>query len=85
MVDDQEYGNYKTVYADLDRDGEFGDEVPMRPGEETSGLDTNGDGLWDVSGGLVYWVSDRFTRGPYMEIRMPPGTATQIEWQDPEI
>ncbi|MBP12244.1 MAG: hypothetical protein CMA71_01710 [Euryarchaeota archaeon] len=65
VVDDQEYGHYKTVYADLDRDGEFGDEVPMRPGEETSGLDTNGDGLWDVSGGLVYWVSDGKLGVPY--------------------
>ena len=65
VVDDQEYGHYKTVYADLDRDGEFGDEVPMRPGEETSGLDTNGDGLWDVSGGLVYWVSDGTLGVPY--------------------
>jgi len=65
VVDDQESGYYKTVYADLDRDGEFGDEVPMRPGEETSGLDTNGDGLWDVSGGLVYWVSDGSLGVPY--------------------
>ena len=65
VVDDMASGEYKTVYADLDRDGEFGDEVPMRPGEETSGLDTNGDGLWDVSGGLVYWVSDGALGVPY--------------------
>ena len=65
VVDDMYSGEYKTVYADLDRDGEFGDEVPMRPGEETSGLDTNGDGLWDVSGGLVYWVSDGVLGVPY--------------------
>ena len=31
VVDDMASGEYKTVYADLDRDGEFGDEVPMRP------------------------------------------------------
>lgn len=65
VVDDMESGKYLTVYADLDRDGDFGDEVPMRPGEETSGLDTNGDGLWDVSGGLVYWVSDGILGVPY--------------------
>ena len=65
VVDDRISGLYETVYADIDRDGDFGDEVPMRPGEETAGLDTDGDGLWDVSAGLVYWVSDGSLGVPY--------------------
>ena len=65
VVDDRETSRYETVWPDLDRDGWFGNETPMRPGEETSGRDTNGDGLWDISAGLVYWVSDGVNGVPY--------------------
>jgi subtilisin family serine protease len=58
VVDDVVAGVYSTVYADLDLDGNFDDEQPMRRGSETSGLDTTGDGLWDISGGMIYWISD---------------------------
>jgi len=58
VVDDQIAGLYTTVYADLDLDGNFDDEQPMRKGSETSGLDTDGDGLWDLSGGMIYWIAD---------------------------
>ena len=67
MVDDRLSGVYETVWPDTDRDGWFGNETPMRPGEETSGRDTDGDGLWDVSAGLVYWVSDGANGVPYGE------------------
>ena len=65
VVDDRISGLYETVWPDTDRDGWFGNETPMRPGEETSGRDTDGDGLWDVSAGLVYWVSDGVNGVPY--------------------
>ena len=65
VVDDRLSGVYETVWPDTDRDGWFGNETPMRPGEETSGRDTDGDGLWDVSAGLVYWVSDGLNGVPY--------------------
>ena len=65
VVDDRLAGVYETVWPDTDRDGWFGNETPMRPGEETSGRDTDGDGLWDVSAGLVYWVSDGVNGVPY--------------------
>ena len=71
VVDDRISGLYETVYPDINRDGEFHNDVPMRPGEETAGLDTNGDGLWDISGGLVYWVADGFNGVPYSEIYAP--------------
>ena len=47
VVDELVSGVYETVWPDIDRDGWFGNETPMRPGEETSGLDTDGDGLND--------------------------------------
>ena len=65
VVDDRIAGLYETVWPDTDRDGWFGNETPMRPGEETSGRDTDGDGLWDISAGLVYWVSDGENGVPY--------------------
>ncbi|MBO58371.1 MAG: hypothetical protein CMA77_05185 [Euryarchaeota archaeon] len=65
VVDDFISGVYETVYVDLDRDGDFGDEVAMRRGEETAGLDTNNDGLWDISAGLLYWISDGVNGVPY--------------------
>lgn len=71
VVDDRVSGLYETVYPDINLDGEFGNDVPMRPGEETAGLDTDGDGLWDISGGLVYWVADGFNGVPYSEIYAP--------------
>lgn len=65
VVDDRMPGVYETVWPDTDRDGWFGNETPMRPGEETSGRDIDGDGLWDISAGLVYWVSDGLNGVPY--------------------
>ena len=65
LVDDIKPGYYETVWPDIDRDGRFGNETPMRPGEETSGRDVDGDGLWDISAGLVYWISDGTNGVPY--------------------
>ena len=80
VVDDRVSGLYETVYPDINRDGEFHNDVPMRPGEETAGLDTNGDGLWDISGGLVYWVADGIN-GVHTPRLMHLVTATTTEFQ----
>ncbi|HIO86037.1 MAG TPA: hypothetical protein EYN42_01860, partial [Candidatus Poseidoniales archaeon] len=65
VVDDFTAGVYDTVYVDFDRDGNFSEEKPMRRGSETSGIDTDSDGLWDQSGGLLYWISDGVNGVPY--------------------
>jgi subtilisin family serine protease len=65
VVDDLTAGVYETVYIDFDRDGNFSEEKPMRKGNETAGLDTDSDGLWDQSGGLLYWISDGVNGIPY--------------------
>ena len=65
IVDDRKSGLYETVWPDIDRDGWFGNETPMRPGEETSGRDVDGDGLWESSAGLVYWIADGTNGAPY--------------------
>ena len=65
VVDEIVNSSYDTVYVDLDGDGEFGDEVPMRKGSETAGLDLDGDGLWDRSGGMIYFIADGNNSLPY--------------------
>ena len=67
VIDEDFSGVYETVYVDMNTDGNFSDEKAIRPGSETTGLDTNGDGLWDISGGLVYWISDGINGVPYGE------------------
>nr|AIF18032.1 pyrolisin-like serine protease [uncultured marine group II/III euryarchaeote KM3_80_G12] len=65
VVDDLVSGEYTTVYVDTNRDGNFSDEQPMRRGSETAGRDTDGDGLWDRSAGLIYWIADGNNSLPY--------------------
>ena len=68
VVDEVTSGVYDTVYVDLDRDSSFSDEVPMRRGSETAGLDLNGDGLWDRSAGMIWWISDGINGVPYGDV-----------------
>ncbi|MBT5639901.1 MAG: S8 family serine peptidase, partial [Euryarchaeota archaeon] len=67
VIDEDLSGVYETAYVDMNVDGDFSGEKAIRPGAETTGLDTDGDGLWDVSGGLVYWISDGINGVPYGE------------------
>ena len=67
IIDEDVSGVYETAYVDMDVDGIFTGEKAIRPGSETTGRDTDGDGLWDISGGLVYWISDGIHGVPYGE------------------
>lgn len=71
VVDEQAAGVYDTVYVDLDFDNDFSDEKPATKESPVSAADWWGaydpaledfapepDGYYDISGGLVYWVSD---------------------------
>ena len=51
-------GVYDTVYVDLDNDHSFGDEKPVTKGSPASYRDMDGDGYTDLSGGLLYYISD---------------------------
>ena len=68
VIDSTISGVYDTVYVDLDRDGNFSDEIPMSKGNETAGLDLNDDGLWDRSAGLIWWISDGINGVPYGDV-----------------
>ncbi|MEE2812176.1 MAG: S8 family serine peptidase [Candidatus Thermoplasmatota archaeon] len=68
VVDTIIAGVYDTVYMDIDRDDEFGDESPVNQSNPTYGRDTNGDGLWDQSAGLLWWISDGTHGVPYGDV-----------------
>ena len=50
----------------------------MYKGNETAGLDEDGDGIRDVSAGLLYWISDGINSVPYGEVYMQQGTVILI-------
>jgi hypothetical protein len=64
VVDSKQAGVYDTVYVDLDHDNDFGDEKPVSKSSPASYRDVNGDGYTDLSGGLLYFISDGQTRIP---------------------
>ena len=64
VTDPHTAGVYDTVYVDLDNDQSFADEKPVTKSSPASYRDMNGDGYTDMSGGLLYYVSDGATPIP---------------------
>ncbi len=58
VVDEDTAGVYDTIYVDLDGDYDFSDEKPATKSSPESYRDMDGDGLADISGGLLVWISD---------------------------
>ncbi len=58
VVDSTTAGVYDTVYVDLDNDGDFTDENPVNKTNPLAYQDVNGDGVPDISGGLLYFISN---------------------------
>ncbi len=81
VVDEGTAGVYDTVYVDLNYNYDFTDDTPARltrdfTYQEAACLDYDGDGLNDVSGGLVYFISDGTTPVPTLDWYWGiPGTA----------
>lgn len=64
VTDSTTAGVYDTIYVDLDHDFKFDDEKPVTKASPVSYRDMNGDGYTDLSGGLVYYISDGATAIP---------------------
>jgi hypothetical protein len=64
VVDSNTAGVYDTVYVDLDNDYSFADEKPVTKQSPAAYRDMNGDGYTDISGGLLYFITDGATRIP---------------------
>ncbi len=72
LVTQDDTGAWSNVYTDLDNDRSFRDEKTARingsnPTSEVIAQDVNGDGIDDISGGMVYFVSDGTTPLPYSQ------------------
>jgi hypothetical protein len=72
VVDENTAGVYDTVYVDLNYDFDFTNDNPARltrdmSYQETACLDYDYDGLNDVSGGLVWFISDGVTPVPTLD------------------
>ncbi|MDJ0715040.1 MAG: S8 family serine peptidase [Prochloraceae cyanobacterium] len=72
VVDEEKAGVYDTVYVDLNFNFDFTDETPARltrdfTYQEVAALDYNNDNLNDISGGLVYFISDGKTALPTLD------------------
>ena len=70
VTDPNVAGVYDTVYIDLDDDHDFTDEKPLTKADPTDPStyndmiayrDLDGDGLADISGGMVYFIADGST------------------------
>jgi Subtilase family len=64
VTDSHTAGVYDTLYADLNDDFTFADEKPVTKSSPVAYRDLNGDGYTDLSGGLVYFISDGKTPIP---------------------
>jgi hypothetical protein len=73
VVDKNTNGTYDTVYVDLDADGIF--ETAMDKNNPVGTLDLTGDGVPDVSAGMLYWIADGVNPPPGAEAVYGPGAA----------
>ncbi len=94
VVDSKTAGVYDTVYVDLDDDHNFADEKPLTKESPVSYRDMDGDGYTDLSGGLLYFISDGATKIPgglssFLGAGTPkPGPGELLAWSgdyDPGI
>ncbi len=58
VVDSTTPGVYDTVYVDLNNNLDFTDDKPVTKDSPLSYEDLNGDGEPDISGGLLYFISN---------------------------
>src|SRR5438552_18719521 len=82
-------GVYDTVHVDLDDNHAFGNDKAATVASPEIWADTNGDGLADLSGGLIYFIGDGTHPIPYSDVmgaryRLPvpaPGSGDLVAFQ----
>jgi hypothetical protein len=74
VADEETSGVYGTVYVDLNDNQDFTDDKACTKDDPISYLDfvdaagsPGTDGIADLSGGMVYWISDGVNQPPYAE------------------
>lgn len=78
VVDETTPGVYDTIYVDVNFNQDFRDDKPMRKGNELAGADIRDaagnpgrDGVWDLSAGMLSWISDDINPPPGLEALYP--------------
>lgn len=78
LSDETAEGIYDTVYVDIDYNGDVRDSKPMRKGDELAGADIfkadgswGADGVWDLSAGMLAWISDGVNPPPGLAVTYP--------------
>ena len=103
VADETTAGVYDTVYVDLDDNYNFADEKPVTKNDPVAWKDNwdsvadapGSDGYADISGGMVYWISDGATHppafdwlwAPYVEPFAAPGAGNVVAFMmnDPRL
>ena len=103
VADEHEAGVYDTVYVDLDDNYDFSDEKPVTKDDPIAWKDNwdsaadapGSDGYADISGGMVYWISDGLNHppgfdwlwAPYVDEFAPPGPGNVVAFMlnDPRL
>ncbi len=76
LVDSTTAGIYNTVYVDLNFNFNFTDDKPVNRASPIATADLNGDGIADVSGGLLYFIATTTTATGETVIANIAGTET---------
>ena len=72
MADRAASGVYDTVYVDVNYDHQLGSlDDTMTQARPLAGADLNGDGTWDLSAGLLGWISDGQNHPPGVAMLYP--------------
>jgi hypothetical protein len=74
VADEAISGTYDAVYVDLDYDGTF--ETQMTITNPVGTLDLTGDGVPDISAGMLYWIADGANPPPGAEAVYGSGAPT---------
>ena len=93
VSDEHTSGVYDTVYVDLDMDHDFTNDKPCTKSDPVSYLDywdsevdaPGTDGYADMSGGMVYWISDGVNQPPGYDFMIgepvtPPGAGMMVSF-----
>jgi predicted heme/steroid binding protein len=68
VTDSTTPGVYDTVYVDLDDNYAFGDDKAATVASPDSWADVDGNGIADLSGGLIYFIGDGSNPIPYSDV-----------------
>jgi subtilisin family serine protease len=78
VSDENEAGVYDAVYVDLDYDGHLTSTERMSKQNPAMGIDLTGDGAWDLSAGLLAWISDGVNQPPGVVQLYPAAAALPV-------